>query len=358
MEGSGGIEDAKQTTESNGRQHSIEHIHAAGSEVVDQLPGDFRYIYPDRRDASYDGAFRRTTPTQPPSSYHQLVSNPRDEVYSSTVVGGTDEVGTGTLEGSFPKSDGELVEQTCLWERLEAETMSPSGVVTEYSRVMEDEVMSSSGVVPERFRAGRESLSVIRNDTIRDSKRPKARAQDHDYRRRSSISPSMRIMPTTRDQYESPSREGVEVESFQRQIGPIASSTGGISRHESGGLAGSPARRENRHEQRTDATQSKFMLGGNRTTRMGYSNQARDHFLDPESFEINLTYQGTSGDTSHVCFATHGGGGIYFPSQRCRFSFAFIWNDTSHTFAFTSDLRSSASGPRSDGSDFQHYRES
>jgi hypothetical protein len=50
----------------------------------------------------------------------------------------------------------------------------------------------SSGVVPERFRAGRESLSVIRNVTIRESKRPKARLQDHDYRR-SSISPSMHI---------------------------------------------------------------------------------------------------------------------------------------------------------------------
>jgi hypothetical protein len=33
----------------------------------------------------------------------------------------------------------------------------------------------SSGVVPDRFRTGRESLSVIRNVTMRDSKRPKAR---------------------------------------------------------------------------------------------------------------------------------------------------------------------------------------
>ncbi len=51
----------------------------------------------------------------------------------------------------------------------------------------------SSGIVPDRFRAGRESLSVIRNVTIRESKRPKARLQDHEYNRRSSIYPSTRI---------------------------------------------------------------------------------------------------------------------------------------------------------------------
>jgi hypothetical protein len=48
----------------------------------------------------------------------------------------------------------------------------------------------SSGVVPERFRAGRESLSVVRNVTVRDSKRTKARVKDDDYKRRVSISPS------------------------------------------------------------------------------------------------------------------------------------------------------------------------
>jgi hypothetical protein len=46
----------------------------------------------------------------------------------------------------------------------------------------------SSGVVPDRFRAGRESLSVIRNVTVRDSKRPKARSHDHEYKRRFSSS--------------------------------------------------------------------------------------------------------------------------------------------------------------------------
>jgi hypothetical protein len=45
-----------------------------------------------------------------------------------------------------------------------------------------------SGTVPERFHAGRESLSVTRNVTIRESKRPKARSQDCAYRRRSLTS--------------------------------------------------------------------------------------------------------------------------------------------------------------------------
>jgi hypothetical protein len=37
--------------------------------------------------------------------------------------------------------------------------------------------------LPERFRAGRESLSVVRNVTIRDPKRTKNRARDEDYKR-------------------------------------------------------------------------------------------------------------------------------------------------------------------------------
>ena len=44
--------------------------------------------------------------------------------------------------------------------------------------------------LPERFRAGRESLSVVRNVTIRDSKRLKSRTRDDEYKRRVSISPS------------------------------------------------------------------------------------------------------------------------------------------------------------------------
>jgi hypothetical protein len=56
----------------------------------------------------------------------------------------------------------------------------------------------SSGVVPDRFRAGKESLSVVRNVTVRDSKRTKARSKDDDYKRRVSISPSTLAVPADR----------------------------------------------------------------------------------------------------------------------------------------------------------------
>jgi hypothetical protein len=52
------------------------------------------------------------------------------------------------------------------------------------------DLLEYSGGVPVRFHKGRESLSVQRNVTIRDSKRPKVRSSDEDYRRRVSSSPA------------------------------------------------------------------------------------------------------------------------------------------------------------------------
>jgi hypothetical protein len=52
-------------------------------------------------------------------------------------------------------------------------------------------IQESSGGVPEKFQPGRESLSVVRNITIRDSKRTKSRTKDDDYKRRVSISSSI-----------------------------------------------------------------------------------------------------------------------------------------------------------------------
>ena len=54
---------------------------------------------------------------------------------------------------------------------------------------------AQSGLVPERFHAGRESLSVTRNITVRESKRPKARTQDRDYKRRYSTSGPILTLP-------------------------------------------------------------------------------------------------------------------------------------------------------------------
>jgi hypothetical protein len=60
------------------------------------------------------------------------------------------------------------------------------------------------GTLPERFRAGRESLSVIRNITVRESKRPKARIQDRKYQRRSSFPPARMPVQIYRNDYDSP----------------------------------------------------------------------------------------------------------------------------------------------------------
>jgi hypothetical protein len=61
-----------------------------------------------------------------------------------------------------------------------------------YGRGVSTQLPESSSIVPERFHQGREFLSVTRNVTVRESKRPKARSQDQDYQRRSSMSPSIR----------------------------------------------------------------------------------------------------------------------------------------------------------------------
>jgi hypothetical protein len=47
--------------------------------------------------------------------------------------------------------------------------------------------------VPERFHAGRESLSVRQNVTIRDTKRPKERLQDKEYKQRYSLTPGQHV---------------------------------------------------------------------------------------------------------------------------------------------------------------------
>ena len=56
----------------------------------------------------------------------------------------------------------------------------------------------SSGMALDRFRAGRESLSVLQNITRRESKRPKARSQDRDYKRRFSTSGQIPPLPVNR----------------------------------------------------------------------------------------------------------------------------------------------------------------
>ncbi len=61
--------------------------------------------------------------------------------------------------------------------------------LSNHPNLLFDSNRESVGDVPARFHAGRESLSVKRNVTVRDSKRPKERSQDRAYRQRYSITP-------------------------------------------------------------------------------------------------------------------------------------------------------------------------
>ena len=56
----------------------------------------------------------------------------------------------------------------------------------------------SSRGVPDKFLPGRESLSVARNITVRESKRTKARTKDDDYKRRVSVSSSIGFVTADR----------------------------------------------------------------------------------------------------------------------------------------------------------------
>ncbi len=58
-----------------------------------------------------------------------------------------------------------------------------------HSYPLDSHRVSISDVVPERFHAGRESLSVRRNITVRESKRPKERTLDREYKQRFSLTP-------------------------------------------------------------------------------------------------------------------------------------------------------------------------
>jgi hypothetical protein len=79
----------------------------------------------------------------------------------------------------------------------------------------------SSGVALDRFREGRESLSVIRNVTVRETKRPKTRSQDHDYKRRFSSSSTIPNLVSNHGSGESPvGRNQTQHQSFHGYISP------------------------------------------------------------------------------------------------------------------------------------------
>ncbi len=195
------------------------------------------------------------------------------------------------LESAEVPISSELHENTSDWNRIRRDYESAQFHRDEVTTAVPGDVgdgmgeggVSSPAVVPDRFRAGRESLSVIRNITVRESKRPKARTHDHDYKRRSSISPSLRVMPAGRYSHDPPRGEG----NFPH---PSNFSSGitqeGVSMHGPDGKNGTSS--PSRHDI-SNANISGVLHPGSLTNR---SPRFGEQALEPDEFDINLTYEG------------------------------------------------------------------
>jgi hypothetical protein len=69
----------------------------------------------------------------------------------------------------------------------------PSVPLPDHHFLLSDTNRGRISDVPERFHAGRESLSVRRNVTVRDAKRPKERSRDKEYKQRYSLTPGKQV---------------------------------------------------------------------------------------------------------------------------------------------------------------------
>jgi hypothetical protein len=132
-------------------------------------------------------------------------------------------------------------------------------------------ISEDSGGVPERFRQGREFLSVIRNVTIRESKRPKARSSDQDYQRRCSISPS-----TLRTAL------GLQVPGHTP-----GESLGRIPNPQ----AGETAAYHNMEEVGPNTTRASLGRSGQRPPR-NHTRSVKEPDSDDERYDINLSFEG------------------------------------------------------------------
>ena len=147
----------------------------------------------------------------PSGDFHYLPSSrPQDRGDHSDTTGKRNHAGTSfsseralfppqtNPDPSLPTNNGAPISQGVVnGERGVAErvcTPPPSSegkFVEEGTRgaKVERDMSVHSWVVPDRFHQGRESLSVKRNITKRESRRPKTRSSDQDYQRRYSMSP-------------------------------------------------------------------------------------------------------------------------------------------------------------------------
>jgi hypothetical protein len=112
--------------------------------------------------------------------------------------------------------------------------------------------------------------------TVRESKRPKARTQDHEYRR-SSISPSMRPMLALYPTRESPKREdhGYELrgDAQTTRSGPGTPARGTVHHEGKGGLRESRAWRTTT----VQVAHPEVTVGGTWYPRVGVTQRRKSH---------------------------------------------------------------------------------
>jgi hypothetical protein len=150
------------------------------------------------------------------------------------------------------------------------------------------------GTLPERFRAGRESLSVIRNITVRDSKRPKARIQDREYQRRSSFSPAGMPIPISRYDYDSPpGRVTGFQENFRQTSGLVEGiQVGDSDLYATNGPRGSLSERQNMNVFAADMRPLNIFAQNSQPGREITPLRTDVQPYDLERFEIVLTFEG------------------------------------------------------------------
>ena len=102
--------------------------------------------------------------------------------------------------GDDPRIQELLVRLHAVQGQLDAQKASPEASIRTHPKALLDQQYfpfdshrERNDSVPARFHAGRESLTVKRNVTMQDSKRPKERSQDREYRQRYSVTPGKQI---------------------------------------------------------------------------------------------------------------------------------------------------------------------
>ena len=155
---------------------------------------------------------------------------------------------------------------------------------TDFHHFPHDNCRDNYHDVPERFHAGRESLSVRRNITIRDSKRPKERSQDRDYKQRYSLTPGKQVGQKGFGMYDGGDHfdQRLSVHTGGKQIPPS------YAQQSSGGHSSSPVGITMRQGPRSPLSVPSPKTEDQIPERQNFGGVSRDDY----PFHITLIYEG------------------------------------------------------------------